>query len=578
MSKLNVRLGGIVAAFFINLLFPSCAVVAQPKTYGNYLAMRYAVALKEGFASRIDQIVQRGADINSAVIDGVTVNPLIYSAQHLNDEAAMYLISKGADVNRADKDGNTALLWSINKNLDSVSTSLIETGANVNVVNRDGLNAVDTAIRSNAPFALVDLLLSKGAAVSDKSISYALKNGRMYSTARLLYDTYQKRGIKMEIDDYYRALLSDNVEAVERSLAKYSQTERGQKETESAFYAAALGYADILELLAKEGFDFIHCRAPFRTLLQTAVRNNQTKCVETLIRFGVDVNERGPGDQEPILIAIRNGNIGIVKLILDKGPIAYKINDNEFDNNVALYALCYGGFEMMNLLIAHGCSLQVIQGKRIPAAFLEQENASKKIEYLINKGFDINSYNQYRRTMLYFASFPSISENVFEWVATHSDLRIKFESGMDPLKVLIGGNADRMLFLFGLGYKVSDDNLLFEAVWKPDLSALKLLYQNRTNTSDINKILYNGKTLIYEASKMGYENIVSYLLEQKADINTIDELGETPLMIASRYNQFEVVQLLLKHGADRVRKNNVGKTAFDIAKEQGNSLVMDLLR
>ena len=81
-----------------------------------------------------------------------------------------YLVEKGADVNKKDDDGDTALMkavQSFNKANISIMQYLIGRGANVNAANNKGETALILAVkRGNAE--MVGLLIEKGSALSPK--------------------------------------------------------------------------------------------------------------------------------------------------------------------------------------------------------------------------------------------------------------------------------------------------------------------------------------------------------------------------------------------------------------------------
>ena len=97
-----------------------------------------------------------------------------------------------------------------------------------------------------------------------------------------------------------------------------------------------------------------------------------------------------------------------------------------------------------------------------------------------------------------------------------------------------------------------------------DLDNLKKLIQN-------NKYLIHekdslGRTLLYQAARNGYYNIVEYLLKQGSKINEIqNNSGSTALHGAAFYEQEIIVQLLLEYGANTQIKNKSGALPSDDA-------------
>jgi ankyrin repeat protein len=79
------------------------------------------------------------------------------------EEIIKYFISKGADINQADVDGNTPFMNAAASNADVELIALLAGQVkNINQVNKKGVSALAMAVRGNSP-EVVTLLLAKGA-------------------------------------------------------------------------------------------------------------------------------------------------------------------------------------------------------------------------------------------------------------------------------------------------------------------------------------------------------------------------------------------------------------------------------
>lgn len=84
-------------------------------------------------------------------------------------EAVARLLNAGADVNAADKDGWTALMWAAWSGMPKTAELLMTRGATLNAVDKHGQSALMmAAMRGNAPLVL--LLVARGA---DKTLKSA---------------------------------------------------------------------------------------------------------------------------------------------------------------------------------------------------------------------------------------------------------------------------------------------------------------------------------------------------------------------------------------------------------------------
>ena len=71
-------------------------------------------------------------------------------------------LAKGANVNAADGDGGTPLIWAVARGQPETVRLLLESGADANAADAEGMTALALARRRNAP-ELAEILLAAGA-------------------------------------------------------------------------------------------------------------------------------------------------------------------------------------------------------------------------------------------------------------------------------------------------------------------------------------------------------------------------------------------------------------------------------
>ncbi len=112
---------------------------------GSLAGIDLALAAKSGNLSQVMALVEKGVDVNYANNNGSTA--LIFSAQKGHIEIVKYLIEKGAEVNHADNNGVTALYLAVTNNHLEIAKYLqgkIKMGAEVNHANNNGSVNTDT--------------------------------------------------------------------------------------------------------------------------------------------------------------------------------------------------------------------------------------------------------------------------------------------------------------------------------------------------------------------------------------------------------------------------------------------------
>ncbi|XP_076241624.1 myosin binding subunit isoform X10 [Calliopsis andreniformis] len=118
---------------------------AQPRQVARKIKFSadcvFLAACAAGDKEEIVRLLQKGADINTGNVDGLTA---LHQAC-INDDLDMveFLVEKGADINRGDNEGWTPLHATASCGFISIAKYLIEKGCNLAAVNNDGELALD---------------------------------------------------------------------------------------------------------------------------------------------------------------------------------------------------------------------------------------------------------------------------------------------------------------------------------------------------------------------------------------------------------------------------------------------------
>ncbi|XP_033239421.1 protein phosphatase 1 regulatory subunit 12A isoform X11 [Drosophila pseudoobscura] len=104
----------------------------------------FLAACLSGDKDEVIQLLDQGADINTANVDGLTA--LHQACIDDNLHMVEFLVKRGADINRQDNEGWTPLHATASCGFVSIARYLVENGADVAAVNSDGDLALDLAI------------------------------------------------------------------------------------------------------------------------------------------------------------------------------------------------------------------------------------------------------------------------------------------------------------------------------------------------------------------------------------------------------------------------------------------------
>lgn len=230
-------------------------------------------------------------------------SPLVDAAERGDRAAVRELIECRSEVNQAQVDGMTALLWAVYRDDFETAKLLVEAEADVRIANRYGTTPLSLACL-NGNEALVRLLLAAGA---DPNAELRGGETPLMTAAR----TGKLGPVK--------ALLSfgAKVDARER---------RGQT---ALMWAADEGHAEVVQTLIEAGADF---RTPLKsgfTPLLFAVREGKTDVVRVLLKAGADVNQaiaarKASGKSpetgtSPLIMAVENGHFELAVVLLEAG-------------------------------------------------------------------------------------------------------------------------------------------------------------------------------------------------------------------------------------------------------------------
>jgi ankyrin repeat protein len=300
--------------------------------------------------------------------------PVADAAERRDTAGLRTLIQTGADVNAAQVDGTTALHWATDHDDAEAVSLLLRARANANAVNRYGVPPLALA-STNGNASIVTLLLEAGA---DANVT--MKGGE---TALML------------------AARSGNAEAVKALLGRGARTDARERRGQTALmWAAAEGHAAVVRVLLEAGADLKATVDSGATPFFFALREGHLDVVRALLAAGIDVNAmlRRPegatgGGVSPLLLAVQNGHFDLAIALVDAGadpndvrtgfaplhPIAWVRRPDNSDISDPAPPVGVGrlsSLQFVREIVKRGANVNL----RLPKGAPRQPNTSSKVE------------------------------------------------------------------------------------------------------------------------------------------------------------------------------------------------------
>jgi len=274
MKRCNLAV--LCAAATVAALALAHVVLAQAQQAPKDLA----TVIQSGSTKLALQQIQDGADVNRAQPDGTS--PLLWAVDRTEYEVAEALIARKADVNAANEFGVTPLTAAARQSDPRLVKMLLDAGAKVDSANADGETALMMAI-SEGDVSIVQMLVNAGANVNAVE--------KFHNQTPLMYAAAADRNAGPMV----KFLLSKGADVKPRAL--YTDWP-SQVTSEPRTQYRSVGGLNALLYAARSG-----CYA----------------CVEDLIAAGADVNRPTPEGITPLMIALDNQHNDVAKLLMDKG-------------------------------------------------------------------------------------------------------------------------------------------------------------------------------------------------------------------------------------------------------------------
>jgi len=326
--------------------------------------------------------------------------------------------------------------------------------------------------------------------------------------------------------------------------------------------------------------------------------------IENLVERGSNINYIDDRKNSPLVYAIQEKSLPVVKQLVENGAdVNYIIkNENYWESeSILMYAIKQGETDITKYLVECRASLN-FKNKCEISDLIESISRNKKtniFEYLAQYEKNIFASNIVREIIL-----KKKLDLLIILVAHGLDINFEDKNGNTPLIYAIQARECQIVdYLFKCGASIYGVNhkmeIIRDIINDGRLDLLKILV---THHLDILQEDNNKQTFLSYAFSSSQPTIVSYLIHCGADIqslvndiNTIimviynrslellkilvnhhlnvnikDEKGNTPLVYAIKALDEQIVDYLIECGANIHNVNNEGESIYDISYQYSN--------
>jgi ankyrin repeat protein len=384
----------------------------------------------------------------------------------------------------------------------------------------------------------------------------------------------------------FKAISAMDIYKVQSLITKETDLNFTDKKGRNPLFYALPGYTDnevsrkLIYILIKNGVDINHRDFEGNTVLHEVCRRGFFKTVKFLVKLGANIKIKNNFGLSPVYFS-KNKKI-LDFMIKNKAKIeSTNVNKSDnYGNTPIFYAVKNNNINLVRMLINKGACINVVnKDGNTPVHIAAIYGRYFPVKLLINRGAFINIYNLFKKTPLELAL--GMEEYVINERLRYEDDSIdKIEREKEMIiKELINNNADVFIKDSFGDYLINDiiergynpnikykngDTLLSMAVNKGKYDVVKKLLKKK---ADVNEKNNGGLTPLHIASFKGYERIVILLLKNKADVNIKNIYGWSPLLISSNE---KITKILIKYGAkfekeSIVSRDKKGKTPLVFA-------------
>ncbi|KAI8096259.1 ankyrin repeat-containing domain protein [Halteromyces radiatus] len=302
-----------------------------------------------------------------------------------------YIKTKG-DLSETNEDGyGLVYLAARNNSMEALRLLLLTSELDVNTIHGPHKELALHAAASAGSFDAVELLLEHGSDVnlkdtlghtplSNSLFAKSLPCTQLLIDAGAALDTIDAQGntlLHLAVSNQFSEVIPI---FMERGVPVDQNNHRGLS---PLAIAIGLGYGSIMTRLLEGGAD-VNGKTRFATVLHHAVTWNRMDALEALINGGAEINVTNTMEETPLLVAVQQRKIDMVRYLMEHGadPGYNNGNNNTSTNTPLLYAANHGCTELCTLLVTPETSTYFMQ---IAADMSERASFTATANYIQSK-------------------------------------------------------------------------------------------------------------------------------------------------------------------------------------------------
>ena len=540
-------------------------------------------------------LISRGADMNALNRNGQP--PLSTAVQLKKHDFLELLLKGGADVNIRGFVDSTPLHNAVvlGGDLDIVQ-SLISYGADVNALMSedicDGSSSLFTAIRIQR-LDFMELLLKAGADVNTRNIDdetplhEALRGGNLVITPLLIShgadvnaldsvgESPLSKAARFQIPDFEELLVKYGADVDLRNIRDSDPLHEASKGENLILAQLLIDHGADVNVLGREKYSPLFIAAQFQ----------KPDFVELLLKGGADANIPNIHDSTPLHVAVGNGDLDIAQLLITHGANINALNCKGY--SPLCIAAQFQNPDLVELLLKGGADANIPNIHDSTPLHVAIENGDLDVaQLLISHGADVNAaFGREKHSPLFIAAQYQKPDFVELLLKGGADVNIRNFYDSTPLHEAAGsGNLDivKLLITHGADINVLDrgrSSPLHKAAGfqKPDVvvfppkGGADVNVRNNHCSSTLHKAVESGRLDAFQ-TQLGVLSIALAKFVGKDVDSDVDARGQyrTPLHLASLKGTLDVSRLLIEHGADLNAQDNEGRTPFSVALASGH--------